>query len=86
MPVMLALMRSTKQNIGGTMTLNRNETLRKLVFAHTAVEFESPDDEGAMEHLAELESVMTAFDEKKSDEEIIKAAEWVGVQNLLVYR
>lgn len=59
--------------------IDRVILIADLTAKQSKIHHESDSDEGAMEYWAELESIIvTARDPNASDEDVIKAAEWVG--------
>lgn len=59
--------------------LNRLQILEKLKAEQAAIVYESDEDEGAQEFYGELQSVIDAINEGRTDKEIQDAANWVGV-------
>lgn len=60
--------------------LNRVEILKKLIAAQNDIVPESAEDEGAAEYYSEIQHVIDAItDERKSDQQIIEAASYVGI-------
>ena len=60
--------------------LNRAQIAKNLKSQIKAIVYESSEDEGAAEFEVELQSVLDVIEKEGStDEEIVKAADWVGV-------
>lgn len=68
------------------MTLLRASTLNKLKARQAAIQYKSVEDEGAAEYYAEIESVIMALEQRKSDAEVVEAAAWAGLESDLVYK
>lgn len=66
-------------------TLNKQKTLQNLISRQKAIVYESPEDEGAAEHYAEIESCIIAIKSKHTDQDVIAACEYVGLNGDLSY-
>lgn len=59
--------------------MNRTELLLKLKNTQKAIVPESDEDEAAGEYHGEVQSVIDVIEAGGTDEEIQKAADWVGI-------
>ncbi len=60
------------------MKFNKDILRNKLIGKQQDIRFESEEDDGAAEYYGELQSIINVIDSGASDEEIIKACEYVG--------
>lgn len=66
--------------------INRTDTLKRLIDMQHDIRFESEEDEGAAWFFAEIESLIIELkDNAKSDDQIVIAADYVGLRSNLVY-
>ena len=65
--------------------LNRIATLKVLKKMQANIKYRDNEDMAAFEFCDEIESVIEAIESGKTDNDVIKAAEWVGQDSDLVY-
>lgn len=65
--------------------INRILTLVNLMNQQNSIHYESDEDEGAMEHHAELQSVIDSIKDGNVDDAILVDAVYVGQEHRLVY-
>lgn len=66
--------------------INRSKTLSKLISMQRDIQFESDEDEAAAWFFAEIESlIIVVKDQSKTSDEIVIAADYVGLRRNLVY-
>lgn len=64
-----------------SMKIDRESSLFKLNKRQSEIIYESDEDEGAQDHFGEIQSVICVLlDKLASDEDIVKAAQWVDLK------
>lgn len=69
-----------------TQTLDRQATLKSFKNALSKIQFESEDDEGAAEYYSDLNHVVMAINEGRTDAEVLSIVERLSEESLLVFK